>query len=268
VTTAIKTRRVPFKITPKMMFAIYEMYAKGETEVRIASFVNVSYPKFLRMRKEVAKLRWAEKYGKQQYKASSDTRSEFDNLILGRLPEDLHDIWKRIKREAKKGGVRTTQPLQHMEKRQCQILFVHAWIKCNFSISKACSLTGIPQRTVTLWKTSVEFQKLMEGIQEIKKDLVEDSLLRLIRIGNPLATTFAAKTLLRDRGYGEKTEVVGKVEHSHQHQHAIQFDITTLGLPVDIQMMVLDAMEKKKIADAAGKNAFGASVKVLEHSPA
>jgi hypothetical protein len=84
-------------------------------------------------------------------------------------------------------------------------------------------------------------------------------LIGLIKRQNPMATVFAAKTLLKDRGYGEKHEVVGTVNHTHTHQQ-LNINLSELDLPLDIQMIVMEAIEKRqKHADR------GPTPLILEH---
>jgi hypothetical protein len=253
-------KRLPFKFTPKIVFMVYDLYKKGANDSEVANALNLNVHTFIKRRDKHPGASAAAKYGRRAYRIERNNRAEFDDIILGKLPEELRDTWNRMKKESK--NPTGLQPVQHMEMRQKQILWVHAWIKFRFNSNKACCFLQIPPRTVQNWREQESFRKLCEGMMEVKKDFVEDSLLGLIQQRNPLATVFAAKTLLRDRGYGEKTEVVGKIEHSHEHAHHMNIDLTELDLPVDVQMIVMDAIErrKKKLDDAPAPL-------VIEHKP-
>tara|TARA_R110002049_G_C9109413_1_gene557608 strand:+ start:394 stop:606 length:213 start_codon:yes stop_codon:yes gene_type:complete len=51
------------------------------------------------------------------------------------------------------------------------------------------------------------FKEAVESIKNDKKDVVESALFKLIEKGNSQAIIFAAKTLLRDKGYGESLDI-------------------------------------------------------------
>ena len=242
-------KRIDFKFTPAIVFQMYDWYANGENDEYVAKQLGLKIKTYHYRKDHHPGAKAAIKYGRIKYRESKANRSEFDDIVFGRLPQELKATWMMMKREAKEPT--GFQPVQKMEQRQKQILWVHAWVKSNFSVQKACTFLQIPQRVVTLWREQPSFKKLMEGMVEIKKDFIEDSLLGLIRRQNPLATVFAAKTQLRDRGYGEKTEVVGRIEHRHEVQQFI--DLTDLDLPVDVQMVIMDAIERKKKRDDAPK---------------
>lgn len=242
-------KRLAFKFTPEIVFSLYDWYANGETDEWVAKQLGLNFKTYMYRKDHHPGAKAAAKYGRRKYREAKSNRNEFDDIVFGRLPPELKETWKMMKKEAKEPT--GFQPIQHMEMRNKQILWVHAWVKSNFSVQKACTFLQIPQRLVTLWREQPAFKKLMEGMVEVKKDFIEDSLLGLIRRQNPLATVFAAKTQLRDRGYGEKTEVVGRIEHKHEIQQFI--DLTDLDLPVDVQMLVMDAIERKKKRDEAPK---------------
>lgn len=61
------------------------------------------------------------------------------------------------------------------------------------------------------WKENdPEFKAAIDNIKLQKCDFVESKLMGLIRDGNPAAIIFAAKCLLKDRGYAERVEHVHK----------------------------------------------------------
>lgn len=253
-------KKIPFKFTAKMVFFIYDLYKSGKTDQEVALMLGLNHATYIRRRDAHPGAANAAKYGRRAYKKEKEHRADFDDIVLGKLPHELRDIWAMLKKEAKKPT--GLQPIQHMEMRQKQILWVHAWIKFRFNIQRACAFLQIPARTVQLWKEQASFKKLMEGMMEVKKDFVEDNLLGLIQQRNPLATVFAAKTLLRDRGYGEKTEVVGSIEHKHDHAHHLNIDLSSLDLPIDVQMIVMEAIERRKKLEDDGIKPL-----ILEHKP-
>ncbi|MBU2249692.1 MAG: hypothetical protein KKD77_23295 [Gammaproteobacteria bacterium] len=103
--------------------------------------------------------------------------------------------------------------LRAMRKRQ--ELFLHAYNTIgNFNAGEACRATGIPRERITKWRHGdVWFREKMETIEEEKKDLIESKLLQRVRRNDTAAIIFAAKTKLRDRGYGEHKTVDQKITH-------------------------------------------------------
>jgi hypothetical protein len=240
-----------FKWKAKDLFLLYDLYAGGMTDNEVADTFSMPLSTFIKRRDDHPGAAAAVKYGRKKYKQERDKKEDFDDLVIGRLPPELKEIWNRIKKE--RSNPTGPQPIQHMEMRHKQVLWVHAWVKNRFNARKACEFLQLPYRVVQLWKEQPQFKKLMDGMMDVKKDFVEDSLMSLIHARNPLATVFAAKTLLRDRGYGEKTEVVGSVQHNHNHEHVLNIDLSQLDLPVNIMMQVMDAIEKKRKQDEAPK---------------
>lgn len=240
-----------FKWSAKMIFDVYELYAKGSTDSEVAGILNMPLKTFQRRKENHPGVSSAAKYGRRKHKRDRDNKDQFDDMVIGKLPPDLKIIWDRIKEERR--NPTGPQPIQHMEMRHKQVLWVHAWVKFRFNARKACEFLQLPYRTIQLWRSQAQFKKLMEGMMEIKKDFVEDALMGLIQRQNPLATVFAAKTILRDRGYGEKHEIVGNISHQHNHEHVMNIDLSQLDLPTNIMMLVMDAIEKKKKIDASPK---------------
>lgn len=78
-------------------------------------------------------------------------------------------------------------------------------------IKQAAEQVGINRTTHYLWLSKdKKYAAAIAELEEVKKDFVENKLLKLIENGDSPATTFAAKTLLKDRGYILRTEVTGK----------------------------------------------------------
>lgn len=79
-------------------------------------------------------------------------------------------------------------------------------------ITTACQAAGVSRGSVYKWiKENENFKDRFDSIKEVKMDFVESKLHALVNNGNPAAVIFAAKTLLKSRGYVEKQQV--EVEH-------------------------------------------------------
>ena len=88
-------------------------------------------------------------------------------------------------------------------------LFVDAYTKNNFNVSKGCKISGIPRTTYYRWRKQQKFNEQINDAVEHKKDLIEDALFDSAMSDGKGAVTaqmFLAKTLCKDRGYIEKQE--------------------------------------------------------------
>lgn len=89
-----------------------------------------------------------------------------------------------------------------------QETFLKAYIDTTFNITEACKITGIRRETFKRWlKQYPEFKERFEEAFESKKDFIESKLLENIKANDSACIIHASKTLLRDRGYGEKQEI-------------------------------------------------------------
>ena len=96
-----------------------------------------------------------------------------------------------------------------MVNKQKQNEMVEAMIKYMGVVTTAARSIDIPRSTYYDWmETDPEFKQRILDLREIKKDFVESKLLKLVEDGDTAATIFSAKTLLKDRGYVERQEVV------------------------------------------------------------
>lgn len=92
-------------------------------------------------------------------------------------------------------------------------LFVDTMLKTFGNVTQTCQIIGIVRQTYYDWlKADEAFKARIDAIKpedylEAKKDYIESQLLKLVAKGNPAAIIFSAKTLCKDRGYVEKTEV-------------------------------------------------------------
>jgi hypothetical protein len=58
------------------------------------------------------------------------------------------------------------------------------------------------------------------------------------------ATLFANRTLNRDRGYGDKTQIEVSGSLNHNHKNLINFE--DLGLPPEVLRVIYEAVKEKK----------------------
>jgi len=75
-------------------------------------------------------------------------------------------------------------------------------------IKMAADQVGINRTTHYLWiDEDPEYKAAVAELKEVKKDFVESKLMSLINGGDVASTIFAAKTLLKDRGYVERVQL-------------------------------------------------------------
>ena len=74
--------------------------------------------------------------------------------------------------------------------------------------SKKLKEASIGSSTHYRWMDEdANYKEAVASIVNAKKDVVETALFELIKKGNSQAVIFAAKTLLRDKGYGESLDI-------------------------------------------------------------
>lgn len=100
------------------------------------------------------------------------------------------------------------KPPNRLRYRRKQQEFLKAYQRNLGVVTKTCEDVGIAVCTYYRWLHNpkhAEWRRKLEAIpiETIKKDVVETSLLSLVAEKHPYATVFAARTRLRDRGYGE-----------------------------------------------------------------
>jgi len=90
-------------------------------------------------------------------------------------------------------------------------------------ISEACTRVGIDRQTHYNWlEKDPKYKEAVRELGDLKRDFVESKLLSLVKNNDTAATIFASKTLLKERGYVERTELTGKdgahIEHKITHE--------------------------------------------------
>uniref|UniRef100_A0A6M3LEF2 Putative terminase n=1 Tax=viral metagenome TaxID=1070528 RepID=A0A6M3LEF2_9ZZZZ len=116
-----------------------------------------------------------------------------------------NESWKFMDSKGIWGDTANATRARTGKKRALQEKFLHVYHRIgDFCITDACNAIGLNRSRISTWKTDDEwFVEAMEMIEEEKKDFIESGLLKKVRKGDTAAVIFAAKTKLRDRGYGE-----------------------------------------------------------------
>ena len=78
-------------------------------------------------------------------------------------------------------------------------------------VATTCRKAGINRSTYYKWrKADDEFAQAADDIKELQKDAVEALILKKLKDGDTAMLIFYAKTQMKDRGYVERNEIVGK----------------------------------------------------------
>lgn len=89
--------------------------------------------------------------------------------------------------------------------------FLKVFEKALGNVTVACTNFGIERQTFYNWYNADEqFRTACDAVKEKRKDFIESALDKRIQAGDTTAIIFAAKTLCKDRGFVETTNV--KVE--------------------------------------------------------
>jgi hypothetical protein len=239
-----QVKRSPSRWKDSYYVKSYMLAKEGMKDGKIAAALGVSRVTFLKWKKERKTLRWSLRQARK--KLVGGRLASFTDFVAGRLPEHLVPLWKTINAYDKlDNGERRVEALLsgHGEDVRKQI-FIHAFVASNFKKSEACRLANVSWKTLRNWMKDEEFVQLCDQLFEMKKDFVDGQLMGLVASGDTAATIFAAKTLLRDRGYDTKTVVehTGRVRHSH-----LNFE----SLPLELRKQILEWAEANGFDDAA-----------------
>jgi hypothetical protein len=126
-----------------------------------------------------------------------------------------------------------------------QHLFLYSLIHSNFNVSASCRRLNIDRKTFTRWVTTDPgFAELLDEVHWHKKNYFEQAFIGLVQRGDTPAILHAARTQLRDRGYGDRLDVShsGTIQHDHDHRIALE----DLDLPLNVRRVILDAVRAQR----------------------
>lgn len=236
------------KYKPSIAVDMYELARSGMTEMAICDVLEISLETLHRWKNKYQSCRYALEQGRKVYAEAKETN--YYGFIAGRLPEDLKLLWEELtEADDDPNTIRRLEKLINSHGRKArQRLLLHALIKFDFHLGKACRFVNINRGTYESWKRSdPDFHALVREITDLKKDFVESKLMSLIKAGVPAAVIHANKTLNADRGYSTKVEVThtGTITHAHNI-----IPVSSLDLSVEIRMALLTAIRDAKANQA------------------
>lgn len=198
---------------------VYEFARSGMTVREMAEALGIRVHKFYNWIKENPALAKAATTGRSP---KGDSGEKFFEYVYKRLPAHLKVIWDALEQyEEDFSGDTPEEMIEALFHdrgiRARQHLWVHALVSSNFNASEACRRVNICGPTLTNWCADPGFAELVGALHTIKKDWIEEHLMKLVGRGDTAATIFAARTQLRDRGYNPRLDVhvSGGLEHLH-----------------------------------------------------
>jgi len=242
----------------------YEMARDGKHDQDIAKTIGCLKKTFLRWKKKFPAFRNAVDRGRAMYvkplkKANKNT--DLHNFIYGKLPEHLKDTWDYIMLAYGDKNIidinQMDEDVKGESREARQVLYLHAWYRCNFSVIEARRIINVAQDEWEDWQTDPVFLELFAKMDEIKSDFFESSMVNLVKKGHPAATV-AANEAFNSNAYGRRTKVEVEGEVIHRHLHLVAMQDIEKYLDLDTKKKVLTAMRQVQAIEA------GESIEVEE----
>ncbi len=216
----------------------------GRKNSEIQRYFKVADVTFQKWQKKRPFLAFALKEGRA-LRASQNT-DKLDEWIISKLTPQSREVWESLMfwqehRDAGEKLAGITKPLTLAMK---QRIFLYALIRGRFSVSAACSVTGIPRRTVDSWKIQGKFKDLFDEVMTMQNDFIEEALMDLVAMRDTGAVIFASRTKNKERGYGDKLEINQNISGTINVQHAFKLDKLMGMLSVRCRAELVEAMDK------------------------
>lgn len=248
------------KWKPIHIVQVYRMVKAGMQDIDICRSLHVSQKSYIQWQREKPELAEAISIARKEM---SDGET-FPDWIYSRLSPELREIWQQICHwHRKRNGVSQIEMiLSDHGKIVRQQLFLYALCVSAFSASVACQRVNITKRTLDEWISSdPNFAELVEELQWHKGNFFEESLVRLVKEGNPAAILFANKTFNSARGYGARMSV--DVNHSGSVLHGV-VDLSEL-IPFLTEPCKLELLEAIRKREVRGKEVLTVTDHISAH---
>ncbi len=192
---------------PEWYVRVYEMARDGMHPKAVREALGISDYLWRRLWGALPALRDAALKGREARKSVRDgDGSGMPAYVYRHLPPELHKVWKELERvfdvedhpESFVEGIMTPYGTKARK-----ALYLHALVCSRFDGSQACRKVGVSSSSVAKWcGEDKEFARLINSeVGRIKADFVEGCVFKLIDRGDVTTTLWAAKCLLKDRGY-------------------------------------------------------------------
>lgn len=156
--------------------------------------------------------RWSEekphfKDAVQQGRSNDGSLGAFRAFYQQRLSPECRTYYDQLTKGDTRARQRAERKLTEAGPKMRQHLYLFALVECDLSASKARAVADVDQGVVKVWMQDAQFRRLLDEINEVKKDFFERSFFSLVEQGSEAAIIHAARTVNRDRGYGERLDV-------------------------------------------------------------
>lgn len=223
----------------------FRMAKAGESDDAIRQAMGVCPQTFLSWKAK------RPEFAKMLEEGREGAKEGFSSYVYNRLPPELRDFWSTLVKLEEQGSGENYRRACHLDVhrmdrfsvREQQRLYVQAFVHCNFIASRARAMCGLSLQTVERWiKTDPEFVRILDELDEAKRDFCEWALMDLVERRETAAVIFANRTLNRGRGYSEKivVDVRGEDKVALEELKA---------LTVEQRRMLVEAMERGRLAD-------------------
>lgn len=238
------------KYDPKHAIPAAVLAYASSTDMDICRHLKMSDVAFRKWRRKYPFFNYAVEEGRR-IRTLRNTGESIQEWVAGRLSPAARKVWDSIMfwQEHKDEYDKIREVIKPQSEHIRKTVWLHAFVKCRFSISSACRLVGISYHAVNQWRQEGEFKKMVDEILAMQGDFIEEALMDLVAARDTGAVIFASRTKNRDRGYGDKIDV----NHSGSIKHEVSFPWDKLFSMVSVKCMVelKDAMDKLKEADPA-----------------
>lgn len=166
-----------------------------------------------------------------------------------KLPSELSDLWDVMKAETDQAAKQTLQ-LNFATKGlwDQQRLLIHALTATKYDVNRCCSILGISKRTLDNWTNNdAKFAELWRTVEWHKRNFFEQKLIQLVDEGDSKAIIAVNQSINADRGYGNKVQVSGQINHVHG-----LIDLTNVPMSPDLQGQLLAAIRDSGYIDVDG----------------
>jgi hypothetical protein len=234
----------PSKFRDEYYVTVYRLSRQGLGKARVAAALGIPRMTLDRWLARFPALKSAYLAGKEDRGPAADT---FSHYVFNRLPPAARKLWAKLTKAHTSGGAadRVRKLLAGRGKEIRQHLWVHAYVANNFNKSRACEVTGTSYHALEKWvRHDPAFAELLDGhLREARKDFVENAVMDLVAARHPAVTVFAAKSVLKDRGYAPEKTVRHEGAVDHRHGGSVTVTQVLERLPVADRVKLLEEMD-------------------------
>lgn len=225
------------KYNEDVIWKCYKFARHGHSDSKIATNIGVDKQTLFNWIKKYKVLNRAIQAGRKDHGPQSD--ESLESFVYKKLPPDAQDYFDILQDEV----TNWNEELGEMTTEVKQMLYFNLWYENDFNESEALRKLGLSVKVVHEWRRDNPwFASIYNNMLVVRKDFVEQATMRLIKQGDPIVTMRVNAALNKDRGYGDKLEIEGNMQHTVTHG----IDVTGLDLPADVMERILEAVRIKE----------------------